>query len=67
MAKDMKLVRIEDDEIWTPQETAGYMKVTVASVYQRVARKEIPYIKMGRLLRFKRSALEEYIHKCEQR
>ena len=56
----------EPDEIFTPQETCRYLKITMGSLYQRRCRKEIAYIKMGRLLRFRRSALDAYLKACEQ-
>jgi len=52
------------DEIMTPDQAAAYLKITKGSLYHRVSRGEIPYISMGRLLRFWRSELEKYLRRC---
>jgi excisionase family DNA binding protein len=53
------------DQLLTVEEAAAYLRVTEGSIYQRVARGQIPYLKMGRLLRFWRSSLEAYIRDCQ--
>jgi excisionase family DNA binding protein len=52
-------------EIMTPEEAAEYLRVSIGSIYQRVNKGQIPYFKMGRLLRFRRLSLEAYIKSCE--
>lgn len=66
MPKNQRELRDERDEILTVQEASDYLKVTVNSMYQRVARREIQFLKMGRLLRFKKSHLLEFLRACEQ-
>ena len=54
-----------NDELMTVKEVAVYLKVTEWSVYQRVARRQIPYVKMGRLLRFWKSSVERHVRSLE--
>lgn len=53
-----------EDQLMTVKEAAAYLKVTEWSIYQRVSRGQIPYLKMGRLLRFWKSSLEQHIRDC---
>lgn len=64
MSRKLQECPNSQDEILTPQGAASFLKVTVPSIYQRVARRELSYIKMGRLLRFKKSDLQAYIDSC---
>ena len=54
-----------DDELMTVKEVAEYLKVTEWSVYQRVSRRQIPYLKMGRLLRFWKFSVERHVRELE--
>lgn len=45
----------------TPKEAAEYLRVPIKSLYNRVQRKEISHIKLGRLLRFKKSELDRVL------
>jgi excisionase family DNA binding protein len=65
MPKNQRDLREERDEVLTVQEAAYYLKVTVNSMYQRVARREIRHLKMGRLLRFRKSDLDAFLESCE--
>jgi excisionase family DNA binding protein len=56
-----------DDELMTVKEVAEYLKVTEWSVYQRVSRRQIPFLKMGRLLRFWKSSVERHVRDLESR
>lgn len=53
--------RVEDDPIFTVESLAKYLQVSEQWVYERVQFKEIPYIKVGKFLRFKRSAIENWL------
>ena len=55
-----------DDELLTVEEAAAYLKVTKWSIYQRVSRGQIPYLKMGRLLRFWKFRLEQQVRALER-
>ena len=52
-----------NDPLLTPQEAAAYIGVTVntLNVWRCVRRYEIPYIKIGRLVKYRRSALDSFI------
>jgi excisionase family DNA binding protein len=43
--------------------TAAYLALTRKALYHRVSRRSIPFIKVGRLLRFDRQALDRWIRK----
>ncbi len=48
-------------DLLTPKEAAEYLRVPIKSIYNRVQRKEISHIKLGRLLRFKKSELDRVL------
>ena len=48
-------------ELLTPKEAAAYLRVPLKSIYHRVQRKELGHIKLGRLLRFKKSELDRVL------
>lgn len=53
--------RAEDDSIFTVESLAKYLSVSTQWVYERVQFKEIPYIKVGKFIRFKKSAIEKWL------
>ena len=57
------LVRKQDaiDAILTVDQLAGYLGIGKQRVYEAVSRKAIPYFKVGKSLRFKRSAIDKWI------
>lgn len=50
---------IGDDRLLHVAEVAEYLRVSQSLVYKMIERKEIPAIRIGRLLRVDRTALEE--------
>jgi excisionase family DNA binding protein len=50
-----------EDAILTPDQLAGYLHVTKQWVYERVHLGEIPHTKVGKYLRFRKSAIEKWI------
>lgn len=52
---------VKSTDLLTPKEAAEYLRVPVKSIYNRVQRKEIGHIKLGRLLRFKKSELDRVL------
>jgi excisionase family DNA binding protein len=42
----------------TAQEAAGYLRIPLGSLYVRISKKQIPCIRLGRLLRFKKAELD---------
>lgn len=51
----------EEDEIFTPESLAEYLKVDRSWVYKKVHTKEIPFFKNGKYVRFKKSAIDKWI------
>ncbi|WPX22509.1 helix-turn-helix domain-containing protein [Mucilaginibacter sp. 5C4] len=52
---------IDENELMDITEAAQFLKVTVASLYTKVSRKEIPVSKPGKRLYFNRSELQNWI------
>ena len=50
-----------DDTIFTVESLAKYLSVSEQWIYERVQFKEMPYIKVGKFLRFRRSAIEKWL------
>lgn len=53
----------ENDPILDVNELASYLKVESSWIYKRVQLNEIPYIKAGKYIRFRKSAIEKYLEK----
>jgi len=51
----------KDESILGVKELAQYIGVSVQWVYERVQLKEIPYIKAGKLLRFRKSDIDTWL------
>ncbi len=54
---------VANKRLLTIKETADYLGVTPGSLYQMVHRRTIPYVKLGKVLRFDLKRLDEYIDK----
>ena len=52
---------LREDRLYDVQELAEYLSVSTQWIYQQVQLKEIPYIKVGRLLRFKKSDIDTWL------
>ena len=50
-----------DSQILTIEELSGYLKVSRFTIYDWVYRKKIPYIKLGRHLRFKKELINIWV------
>ena len=48
-------------DLLTAQEAADYLRIPIGSLYVRISRKQIPYARLGRLLRFKKSDLDRLL------
>ncbi len=57
-----------NDPLFTPQETANYIGVTVhtLSVWRCVGRYNIPFVKVGRLVKYRKSALDAFLERQTQ-
>jgi excisionase family DNA binding protein len=51
----------ERDAVFTANELAEYLKVKQSWVYDRVKKKAVPHFKLGKYLRFKKSAIDRWI------
>lgn len=51
------------DPLFTPPQAAGYLEVTEStlSVWRCTGRYDIPFIKVGRLVRYRKSALDAFL------
>lgn len=50
-----------NDTLWTAEETAAYLKVTVGTVNQWAKVGKIPVTKVGTLNRFRKSDLDKWL------
>lgn len=66
MKHEVRTVESRGVEILTPQEAADFLRVSLQSVYNRVSRGQLRCLHMGRLVRFRRSELEDFIADCEK-
>lgn len=55
--------RLSDDPLFSPSEAAAYIGVTegTLSVWRCNKRYDIPYIKVGRLVKYRKSALDDWL------
>jgi excisionase family DNA binding protein len=51
------------EALLTTQQVARYLKVDKFTIYRLVAKKQIPAFRVGNQWRFKRSILEQWLHK----
>jgi excisionase family DNA binding protein len=57
------------EDLLTVSEIAAMLKVPVSWVYERTRRSgtgQIPHLKLGKYLRFRRSAVEKWLKQLEQ-
>ena len=51
----------KDDTLFTVKSLARYLETSTKWVYERVQLKEIPYIKVGKHVRFKKSDIDRWL------
>jgi excisionase family DNA binding protein len=51
---------IADESLWTATDVALYLKVSRSWVYHRAESGELPYVRVGGLIRFQPSAIRAY-------
>ena len=54
---------VEGSGLLTVQEAAGYLKVSKDTIYHWTFKGMLPVVKLGRLSRYRRSDLDEFINK----
>lgn len=52
---------LERDRLLKPAEAATYLGLTLATVYTQASRRQLPTVKIGRSLRFRRVDLERLV------
>lgn len=57
----MNPVEVRGDPLFKIQEAAQYLRVARQTLYNLVNRKEIPFLKAGGSLRFRKSELDEWL------
>lgn len=50
-----------DDRLLTVAELAEYLGLAQGTIYNKVCRGEIPHVKLGRAVRFRRSEIDRWI------
>ena len=51
-------MRDSKDQWMTPREAASYLRISLKSVYSRVAVRQLPFSRLGGSLRFRKSQLD---------
>ena len=59
--EEEELVINLNQEIWTVAEVAAYLRVSEATIYKLVRKKEIPGKRIGRSWRFWREEIEKWL------
>jgi excisionase family DNA binding protein len=52
-------------DLLTAEEVASLLRVTPAWVYAQTRRRQIPHLRLGRYVRYRRDALEDWIERVE--
>jgi len=52
---------LREDRLYDVQELAEYLSVSTQWIYERVQLKEIPHIKVGKHVRFKKSDIDHWL------
>ena len=59
----MKEKQMQKYELMTFKETASYLGIAEKTLYTKANQRQIPYLKLGRLLKFDRNAINEWLKK----
>lgn len=54
--------RLVFDNLWTVTDTANYLNVSDKTIYDWVHKREIPFIKINRLVRFRPKEIEKWLN-----
>ncbi len=55
-----------DDEFYTTTELAKLLKITQRTVYRLMDRGDLPYYEIGRVKRFRKKEVEEYLKRVRR-
>ena len=53
-----------DDRLMTEKETAEYLRIKVRQLYNWRVSGLVPYIRIGKALRYRKSALDQMLARC---
>ena len=56
----------EDEPLLTADEVASLMRVTTAWVYAESRRNALPHVRLGRYVRYRRSAIERWLDESQR-
>lgn len=56
----------EASKLMTVEELADYLNLSAGTIYGWVARKEVPFVRAGRALRFRRDEVDQWIEQGRQ-
>lgn len=56
-----------EENLLSISEAADYLKISVAALYTKVSRKEVPYSKPGKRLYFSREELQQWVSNGKQK
>ena len=56
-----------NDELLTLEEAMKYLKLARSTIYNMVGQGEIPFLKAGGRLRFRKSALDTWMEDCAKK
>lgn len=56
-----------NDSLLTPRQVADLLSVKLSTIYQWTHTRQIPCVKLGRLVRFRRSMIEKWINQRERK
>jgi len=52
------------NNLMTIQEVANYLKLKKKNIYSKVEKKEIPFYRIGKLIRFKKDDVDHWLESC---
>jgi len=58
---------VEADNLMTPQQAADYLGIKLSTIYSMCVKRQIPFVKVGRLNRFQMSEINKWIDEHVQR
>ena len=59
----LEKIKTQEDILFTVKTLAKYLEVSNQWVYERVSFREIPFIKMGKFPRFRKSEIDQWLDK----
>ena len=52
-----------EEKLWTHEDVAEYLSSTPATIRVRCSRREIPHLKVGRSVRFRKADIDRWLEK----